>query len=120
MCFERNGPNWIKLDLFKVLLESVPVAHTFTDLNEARVAMGELLHYHSSRVAELCSCYVCTTIADMHDRQWHDWRFCSNQFKCWICYNLISETVHVLMPKRWPMWAKRGHILPTSCNSYIM
>lgn len=107
MPLQRNRFNQVKTDLLKWLLVTVPIAHRYTDLNQARYAMCKLLHYHSTMVAELCSCYVCTTIEAAYERNEHSWRFCNDQFRCNMCYNLISETMHVLLPKSWPMWAKR-------------
>ena len=102
----------LKTNLFKWLLVTVPIAHTYTDSYEARKAMGHLLYYHSSMAGELCSCFVCTILTTAYNcaaPQWyHHWRFCSNQFECTLCYNLVGEMMHILLPEHWPIWAKNG------------
>lgn len=103
-----NCYNQLKRDFFEWLLNTVPIAHSYTDRHEARKAMGQILYDHSCMVSEICSCYVCTVITAAYDCESHQWRFCPNQFECMLCYNLVGETMHILLPEHWPSWAKRG------------
>ncbi|KAF0292894.1 hypothetical protein FJT64_009202 [Amphibalanus amphitrite] len=98
----------LKRDFFMSFLNLEPGAHTYTDGYEARAAMGHLLYDHSRLVSEMCGCYVCTIITAAYACQTHPWRFCSNQFDCELCYSLVGETMHILMPEYWPSWAKRS------------
>lgn len=107
MCFKKNRFNQIMMDHFRWLMQSVAIAHTFSDMDKARLAMGMLLHYHSTMTREICSCYVCTVITTVYDCGLHRWEFCEDQFNCVLCYHLVGEMVHILLPKEWPSWAKR-------------
>ena len=105
---EKNRFNQLMHNHFSWLLQSIPIAHTFTDAQEARRTMGYLLHYHTRMVCELCTCYACRVITAAYDSHCHPWRVCSNQFNCWLCYTLVTDTMHILLPEDWPAWAKRG------------
>ena len=105
--FQRNRFNQIMLDFFSMLLQSVPIAHTYTNVAEARLAMGQLLHYHSTMARELCTCHVCTVITNAYDLGVHRWQFCEDPYRCALCYHLVGETMHILLPEHWPSWMKR-------------
>ena len=94
-----------KVDFYKWIQETTNMAHSFADKHEARKAMGSLLYNHSYMFSECCDCYICTIITAAYDCESHNWHICDKQFECRLCYQLVSETMDILLlPEVWPSW----------------